>query len=270
MTALLNSELAQYYLFLTSSSWGVEREEIKAGEMKTLPFPFLDLTSGQIDNIASLVDSLGELVASNYQKNKQGLWSSFYKTEQSQIEELEQKLNKLIYQCFQLDERDVQLIKETILQTIGFFNSPDGSIAQQKPTIEMQSAYAESYIELINFYLEPMGRKLIATIYSEENDMLQLPLLTIQFSSTILEEQVPHIRIRPPGEQMRLALSGLDKISNERFSRRMYHRRNFRVYDKTQDTLSIVKPAEQRLWTTTAALDDAEETVAELSQPMRV
>ncbi len=271
LTALLNSELAQYYLFLTSSSWGVEREEITAGEMRTLPFPFLNVAQKQIDAIADLVDYLAQLtINTSSGKNKQVLWPSLLQNNTPQIQEAEYKLNSLIYQCFQLDEQDIQLIKETVQQTIAFFNSPENSSAQQRPTIDMQMTYAESYIKLINFYLEPIGRKLTAIIYSENEQLLQLPLLTIQFSSAKLEEQVPAVRITHSNEQMRRALQGLDRISNERFSRRMYHRRNFRIYDKTLDTLSIVKPAEQRLWTTTAALDDAEEAIMELSQPMRV
>ncbi len=58
VTALLNSEIAQYFLFLTSASWGVEREEIKAGEMRALPFPFFDVTDDKIASIAYLVDEL--------------------------------------------------------------------------------------------------------------------------------------------------------------------------------------------------------------------
>jgi hypothetical protein len=69
---------------------------------------------------------------------------------------------------------------------------------------------------------------------------------------------------------MRRALSELNKLSNERVSQRMYHRRNFRIYNNNEDALYIVKPSEQRQWTVSAALKDAEETVAELTQPIRV
>ncbi|MHB1527549.1 MAG: HsdM family class I SAM-dependent methyltransferase [Candidatus Dormibacteria bacterium] len=37
VTAILNSTLASYYLFLTSSVWGKEREDVDSGEMKSLP-----------------------------------------------------------------------------------------------------------------------------------------------------------------------------------------------------------------------------------------
>jgi hypothetical protein len=65
-------------------------------------------------------------------------------------------------------------------------------------------------------------------------------------------------------------LPKLQKLSIDPFSREMYHRRNFRIYDRITDTVSIIKPSESRLWTTGAALRDAEETLAELSQSMKV
>jgi len=41
VAAILNSALARYWLFLTSSSWGVEREKVELSEYKTLPLPSL-------------------------------------------------------------------------------------------------------------------------------------------------------------------------------------------------------------------------------------
>src|SRR5579884_1398819 len=95
ITALLNSELAQYYLFLTTASWGVEREEIKAGEMRGLPFPFFDVSKEQIDRIAHLVDELATHSAMSH-------------------EDAEQYLNDYIYRCFLVNIEEIQHIRETI------------------------------------------------------------------------------------------------------------------------------------------------------------
>jgi len=283
LTALLNSEFAQYYLFMTAASWGVEREEIKAGELRrTLPFPFLDVSSEQIEAIASLVDRLAELtiISSRYKKPKtkraskdtQKFFREFvdetkYSTDK-EIERLEVSLNDLIYECFHLSEQEIQFIRETVLYTIDFFNSPEKSSAQREPTFEMCQAYAETYIRSINFYLQPIGRRLIATIYYEEG----VPLLAIQFSSQMSLADIPEIQITPPNN-IRDVLLGLRKLSSEAFGTKMYYRRNFRFYDKATDSLTIAKPPERRLWTTSAALSDAEVTIIEMSQqtqPMRV
>lgn len=265
ITALLNSDLAQYYLFLTSSSWGVEREEIKPGEMRNLPVPFFDTSTEIIDKIASMVDRLAELTT-NISSVKHGLWTTG-EDKLHMLNEAEEELNKLIYRCFQLDEQDITLIQETVQQTIGFFNNPDSSSAQKIPPLEMQYSYIKAYQDVINFYLEPIGRKLIALIYSEDIEKtLYAPLLTIQFSSVELKENLPDFQIKHPTRQMIQVLSNLDRINNEPVSRKMFHRRNFRIYDRIQDSLFIIKPTEQRFWTISAALNDAQETIVELSQ----
>ncbi len=129
----------------------------------------------------------------------------------------------------------------------------------------MQKTYAETYINSINYYLEPVQRKLIATVYEDET----LPLLGIQFTSRDLDEEVPTVQVSPPTETMRRTLPNLYKLSFEQFSRETYHRRTFRIYDD-QKTFSVFKPAERRLWTLSAALSDAEETLTALLRPKKV
>jgi type I restriction-modification system DNA methylase subunit len=276
LTALLNSELAQYYLFLTAASWGVEREEIKAGELRALPFPFLDVSIDKINAIASLVKRLTDLSikSAKYKKPRtrgvskdaQRFFNEFTDETKYGIDEeikrLERLLNSHIYECFHLSEQEIQFIRETVEYTIDFFNSPEKSLAQREPTIGICRAYAEAYIRSINFYLQPIGKRLVATIYYEDG----APLLAIQFTSLMPSSAIPDIQIVPPGN-IREVLVGLGKLSNEALGTKMYYRRNFRFYDKETDSLTIAKPPERRLWTTSAALSDAEVTIIEMSQP---
>jgi Eco57I restriction-modification methylase len=242
VTALLNSELAQYYLFLTTASWGVEREEVKAGEMKTLPFPFFDVSEDQIASIAHLVDEL----------SKYPLIPN---------EHMERDLNKHIYKCFHLNEQQVQHIQETIEYTIKFFHGPENSAALEEPSTEMKKSYARSYIRSLNFYLKLVNRKLSSTVYVKETT----PLSTIKFALNMLDEEVADIQEQEPDDTMRQALANLDKLSTERIAGRIYHRRNFRIYDgEDEDILYRVKPAERRQWTIGAAYGDAERTLADV------
>ena len=300
LTALLNSNFAQYYWFLTSSSWGVEREEVTVGELKNLPFPFLDAGSVKIARIARLVDRLATLsvtpqgliplaervhleekvklrfhvsdtYADNWNENRMS--SSHLREEpfdfsnyiSKQISHLEQELNYSIYDCFGLSEQEVRLIEDTVQYTIGFFNSPERSMALQQPTVDMQVSYAKTYVEALNFYLEPIDRKLTATLFVDQN----LPMVGVRFVSIKREEEIPAIQLAIPNAHMFEALPNLQQMGLEKFSRNMYHRRNYRIYD-SKDAISIFKPAESRLWTTSSALSDAEETIAELLQSKRV
>jgi methylase of polypeptide subunit release factors len=273
LTALLNSEIAQYYLFLTSASWGVEREEIKAGELRTLPFPFLNASEEQINDLATSVDILTDLTIKKLDLEKFTSETKFVfgrtiteekKYLEGLIEKQEEALNYFIYNCFQLSGQEARVIHETVQNAIGFFNSPVNSQAQKRPSIDTQLEYAETYIKSINFYLEPLGKKLIARVHNDED----APLLAVEFFSRSIEEDVPNVRIADQNDTIHRVLIGLSRLNTEHLGKRIYHRRNFRIYDKTEDALSIIKPAEQRLWTTYIALGDAEETVIEMSRPM--
>ncbi len=261
LTALLNSELAQYYLFLTSASWGVEREEIKAGELRTLPFPFLDVSKEQLNSIITLVDELATLEIDTSRESDTPLFRSIINEKEETIERLEHQLNQLIYGCFGLDEQEVQHLHQTVQYTIGFFNNSISSIALQNSSIEMRRSYAESYIKSINFYLEPVGRKLTsAVIYSDGS----MPLYAVKFSMRSLDEKIPDVEDVPADHNINQALSRLNRINTESLSEMLYHRRNFKIYDADGSTFFIIKPTEQRLWTVGAALSDVEETIAEL------
>jgi hypothetical protein len=45
LTAYLRSQLARYYLFHTSSNWGITRQQVHVDELLRLPFPLPDATS---------------------------------------------------------------------------------------------------------------------------------------------------------------------------------------------------------------------------------
>lgn len=263
LTALLNSDFAQYFWFLTSSSWGVEREEVTVGELKTLPFPFLKAPSFMVNHIAHLVDQLAEITrdCSKYRLESPFDSSGFIDELDQKAKLLERELNHNVCECFQLSDQEILMVNETVESTISFFNSPEKSMSLQRPTVNIQTSYAEAYIESINFYLEPVGRKLTATVYIDE----VLPMLGVRFTSRKLHEEDPSVQISFPDTYMRRTLPNLYRLSFERLSRGLYHRRNFRVYDKPE-SFSIFKPAERRLWTISAALSDADETIAELLQ----
>lgn len=247
LTALLNSDFAQYFWFLTGTSWGIEREEITPGELYTLPFPFLEASEEQIVSIAGIVDELSQFPTGNLE------------------EELEEMLNMQIYTCFGLDNTDIQIIRQTVQHTIKFFHYPKNSLAQDKPTLEMQELYARAYVNAINFYLEPVGKKLSSIIYfDKKND--KDPLRTVRFSLHEQDNVIPDVQIISPDDNMRKALAGLHQLDMEPLPGRMYHRRHYRIYDYNNDgeTFYIIKPAEKRLWTISASYADVDETIAEL------
>jgi type I restriction-modification system DNA methylase subunit len=249
LTALLNSDIAQYYLFLTNPSWGVEREEVLTGDLYTLPFPFLEAHASQLATIETLVDALADLTTS----------SSVFQVET--VRQLRQRLEEEIYSCFGLDQQEIQHIQETVQYTISFFNSPVHSPALKHSSPEMRKAYALAYIKSLHFYLEPTGKKLTSEFIDIDNST---SFCGVKFSLKNLAEDVPNIQEREIDQVTRKTLDALKMLSVEKCSETLYLRRNFRIYDQGGTIFYIVKPPECYNWTLGAALSDAEETLAEL------
>lgn len=259
LTALLNSDIAQYYLFLTNPSWGVEREEVLAGDIYTLPFPFLNVDESRLLTIATFVDALADPFAPHSTQREDALCNS--REEEKRANILEQQLAKEIYACFGLDEQEVQHIQETVHYTISFFNNPTGSLALEGSSLEMRRNYALSYIKSINFYLEPTGKKITSDVIDRDD---ATSLCAVKFSLRDLQEAIPDVQEIATDQNTREALIGLEHISSEKFSETLYLRRNFKLYDHGGTVFYIVKPPECCYWTIGAALSDAEESLVEL------
>ncbi|HLH63799.1 MAG TPA: hypothetical protein VKV20_19135 [Ktedonobacteraceae bacterium] len=162
-----------------------------------------------------------------------------------------------------MDDQDIQHIHETVQYTIEFFHRSTNSLALRQPGLEMRKSYATSYIQAINFFLEPVGKKLIGEVISVDGPE---HLLAIKFSQRMLEEKVPDVQLVSADRDKGRALSGLHQLSTEAISHAMYYRRTFKIYDENGTSFFIIKPSERLYWTRGAALSDAEETLAELIQ----
>ena len=57
-------------------------------------------------------------------------------------------------------------------------------------------------------------------------------------------------------------LAKLQQMALEQHSRGVYFQRNVQVYER--DAIHLMKPAERRFWTKTAAYNDADGTIAQL------
>jgi methylase of polypeptide subunit release factors len=271
LTALLNSEFAQYYLFLTNPSWGVEREEILAGDIYTLPFPFLEeINKSRLLTIAALVDTLADLSAS-HSSQEDNLSASQEQTKR--MDALEKQLDQEIYACLGLSEQETQHIQETVQYTIDFFNHTTTSLALEPPSVEMCKKYAKSYLQSMNFYLEPAGKKITSDVFYLEpdrkkisdisNPTASIPLCTIRFSLKDLEDQTPDVQAIKADQSMQEALTSLQRLSTEKFSETFYLKRDFKLYEHEGTVFYITKPSERRYWTIGAALSDVEEAIAE-------
>jgi len=243
LTAFLNSSLASYFLFLTASTWGIERERVLPTEMLSLPGIPFNMHSDTIENLAQKVDELGRLI-----------WGGGSVNETS-MSNIESEIDQLIFDELDLSQTERNLIKDVLEYSLDFFQEGEKSAAcDSTDTLDVET-YATVFCDTINQMLQFGEFQAWATIYDSDTT---LNLVSIHFNNT---QKAGSVKIQKSTAKFSETLAKLEKRLQTKYSESIYVRRNVRFYD--DDTLHIAKPDEKRFWSRSMALRDADETIAE-------
>ncbi|MEO0044653.1 MAG: hypothetical protein RL329_4102, partial [Bacteroidota bacterium] len=131
LTAFFNSQLVTYILFLTTTSWGIEREQVKSNEMLNLPDLCFSLPKAQQDAIIACMDEIIVI-------KKQNL--PIYN-----IDKIEKRIDNLFYEGLNLTDKDIVLIEDLIDLTLDGFQNRKESIAFH-PTIALEMRTYSQYL----------------------------------------------------------------------------------------------------------------------------
>ena len=234
LCAYLNSSIVRYYLFLTSSTWGVERGRMLKEEYEAIPFPKYENDSDCTRKIVSLVDKIqeGEHI---------GDWT--------------QELDGLVFDMVGATDSERQVIKDFLEMKLPQ-NHDSGNIhAFRAPALSELEQYAESYREV--FTNSTGGRRGLSPVVYKGSS----PYRAVSFRLEKRGVQGRDIITRSDQELDNLLVE-LGKVANEQLSQGVFLRRNLKVYHS--GAIHIVKPAERRFWTTTSAYNDADNTIAQV------
>ncbi len=253
LTAYINSPLAQYYQFLTSTRWGVERDPILHQEYKYMPFLLPDEDDPRLKQIVDHFDQIVDLM-------QQGdILVSFSK---EGIQRHEAAIAELIFDLYDLTSTERQLIHDLVDYGIHFFYWSQGKRQRQEnvspiqpPGPEMLKAYADTFVETVTELLRYQDRTLNALVY--ENGT---PLSAVAFELVDLAD-VSGTQIMESPDALREILRRLDRHLLEQRTRTLYMRRHVRIYDGPW--LYLVRPSERRFWTLSQAYADADDIVVE-------
>jgi len=255
LVAYINSPLARYYHFLTSTLWAVERERIIQWEYEEMPFLIPDKNDTRLKRILHHLDEIEKLL-----NNDEFVFNS--KCEET-IQEHKKAINELVFEIYGLHPVDQQLIRDTLEYGIEFFNwskrqnrKPQGAKPVKPPDRNMLEAYANIFTRTATSLLQIKNQTLNATVY--ENGA---PLTVVSFDLVSLDEERP-VQILTSSGAMRTKLRELNELILERKTPSLYMRRHVRIYDGKQ--ISLVRPSEQRFWTQSQARVDADAFLAEL------
>ena len=236
--AYINSSLARYYHFLTASTWGVERDVVRLTEYASLPCAIPVQDFDLLDRIVTLVDQIRETG---------GLW------------DWRPVLDDLVYESYGVTSSERQTIEDFLSTTMDRHYRRFRATAFEVPSTTDLISYAQAYADV--FETTTGGNRGLVPIVYEGTP----PYRAISFGLAPGDARQRHPELASEPELDSL-LVRLERVATEQYTQSLYFRRNIKVYEP--EAIHIVKPAERRFWTRSAAYNDADETIAQLLRTM--
>ncbi|MFW6275463.1 MAG: HsdM family class I SAM-dependent methyltransferase, partial [bacterium] len=234
---LFNSNFSAYFFFLTSSSWGLERDRIVLTEYLKFPFSELNLESiAQLDFSELNFDKESSLL------DEQKIAFNF--------EYWEQKISKL----YKLTPNNLIRISDIVTLSIDLFYNQDKSIALNPVSKDQMLNYGGMLNTELNSFLDGQGLFVNAIIY-EINSFTPLMMIKLSF-----EDKLKEISIS--SESVDEQLKKLDYQLWEEKSQSIYFRKKLNY--KTGNDIFIIRPNQRRFWSKSMALEDASELILEI------
>ena len=239
--AYMNSSLARYYQFLTSSQWGVERDAVLLKEQKSFPCAIPVEDNSLLVDIVRLVDQIQRMNAE---------WDEW---------DWRLKLDDLVYTSYGVTPSERQTIEDSLATDMDRYYRGLQASAFEQPSTDELTAYAQAFAEVFEKTTGD-SRSLAPTVYQGTPPYRAVSFHLAQGTSQRLH---PAIVSEPELDSL---LVRLERVATEEHAESLYFRRNIKVYEP--ETIHLVKPAERRFWTRSAAFNDADETIAQLMQTM--
>jgi len=233
-----NSQLATYFFFLTSSSWGLERDRIVLTEYLNFPYQELDLQKIKKLKFSKL----------NFDKNE----SLFNK---DKISTEINKWNLEISNKYNLSYNDLINISDLIQISIDLFHRQEKSTALFPILQEHVDIFSTLISNELNNFLAGQDLFANATIYNGTNRFTPLMMIKISFDEKKKE-------IFKSNEFIDLELKKLDKNLWEEKATNIFFRK--KINYKSGNDIFIIRPNQRRFWSKSMALEDASELILEI------
>jgi type I restriction-modification system DNA methylase subunit len=229
---IINSEVPLYFALLSSSTWMVERDKINVNEIMDIPIPdpIMDAKIS-FEYLQRLKDNSGS----------------------------EKLINEFTDKLYSIDDVERTLINDTINYTWDYFRLKRRASAVEIPSDEIVETYTREFCNVLNTSFA-ISDKVFNGKHSSGKD----PLRVVSIHLENLKRPVIKFDSRQDLENV---LEKLNESLLEEKSPGVYVRRIIRRYIGTE--IYIVKPNEERYWTKSQALHDADETYRDIMELWR-
>ena len=280
LAAYLRSNLARYFLFHTSASWGIERDQVHFGEVLNAPFPLPGnrYISHDSEHIVQLVADKFKTLQKNL-KNRlfelkkrvdRNLFSeeaerqvmSTWRQEKSVLtNRLQAEYEPFIYQYFGLTDQEIAIVEDTNDIFISS-STPTTRYSSKAVTLDpleksktspykekRLGAYAHILTKTLNAWAEAEGSNHRATAEGGTDENTGLAMVTVSLSS----KEAPYNNKSVSKELFNVLKTFKVRLSKKRGA--LHYERD--IFFFQGDNIHIIRPNILLNWTRTAALNDA-------------
>jgi type I restriction-modification system DNA methylase subunit len=240
LMAYFNSKLSTYFIFMTNSSYGIEREQIMKEEFLSIP---ITLTDEAIKEISDIISDHLKTVAEK---------DLFIDSEPSL--ETSTKIENVIYKSLNLTTKDIAIINDTVDYILDLFHKREKSCALHP--INDATPYAKMLCGEINDFLVDRELRVNPTLYGIHDGM---PLVAVKLSFQNEKKEWTNSI-----EDIDAALEKINQNLWKQEGCNIYFRKKVNYYDG--DDIFIIRPNQKRFWTQSAAINDAPEIILECLQ----
>ncbi|MGA2439525.1 MAG: type I restriction endonuclease subunit M, partial [Tepidisphaeraceae bacterium] len=246
LAAYLRSQLARYFLFHTSSNWGVSRQKVHVEELLRLPFPPPD-TFPDPARQRKIVNAIAEIVDAAAKKSAKP-----FVDRDAIVRDASDSIEPLVQDYFDILPIERTLIEDTVEITV-----PSTHPTRKRkvvPTIQPATtkqitAYKDRLTETLNGWAKGGQFVVRGNIAASQN--LGVGIAVLEKSIRANGAQSPQI-----DSDLVAALDELRKAVSRKLNAFEFSR-GVKVFQGNR--LFIAKPIGRRYWTETAALNDADE-----------
>jgi predicted RNA methylase len=254
LLGILWSSFSRYYLFLTSSNWGLWHHEIHLDdELLQLPVVF-DKDNSSTEKIITVVDRLR-----NYYPPKQDLLhpDGVSETEiETQRRIWEKELDEAVFELYGLNEEQKDLIRDCCEITLPFFYKPFNSIGAMPAVQRNDLSWIEKYIHIFarrwNTYLgDAMEMRAEVHIGAHGN------MVAVEFFPA---DKADLWELNPKNDSWQYVLEQIGKALPQPMGTSQILV-DAVVHVVSNDAVIIIKRNEKRFWTRSLAREDADVTL---------
>jgi hypothetical protein len=238
--------LARFYLFHTSSNWGITRQQVHVDELLRLPFPLPDAKSAPkrareiVQEVAKIVTEAAKEAAGDF-VDRDGI-----------VRDATNSIEILIGEYFDILPIEKVLIDDTvqvIIPSVRPTRARKLIPTLKQSTDAQQNRYITRLCETLNGWAS--GGRFNVEGRAVVSSQLGIGVAVLRKTSTGVTSK-DEIQL----DDLLVSLARLRKITARKLNS-FELIRGAKIFDG--DRLYIVKPVGQRFWTETAALNDADE-----------